>query len=148
MVKSSFLYILEYDFSIFVDAKIVDFFAGSGTTLHAVNLLNSEDGGNRRCILVTNNEVANEDAEILKTEGFKPGDQEWERHGICKSVTWPRTTHSILGRLDDGTSLSGEYFAFGLFPTTIFMESLSAYNDLGNVNALDCPTISDTKSEP
>ena len=83
---------------------------GSGTTLHAVNLLNAEDGGNRRCVLVTNNEVANEDAEILKTEGFKPGDQEWERHGICKSVTWPRTTHSILGQLDDGTSLSGEYF--------------------------------------
>ena len=35
------------------DALIVDFFAGSGTTLNAVNLLNSEDNGNRRCILVT-----------------------------------------------------------------------------------------------
>lgn len=93
------------------DALIVDFFAGSGTTLHAVNLLNAEDNGNRRCVLVTNNEVANEDAEILRTKGFKPGDQEWESHGICKSVTWPRTTHSILGRLDDGTSLNGEYFA-------------------------------------
>jgi adenine-specific DNA-methyltransferase len=32
-----------------------DFFADSGTTLHAVNLLNAEDGGNRRCIMVTNN---------------------------------------------------------------------------------------------
>ena len=31
------------------NALIVDFFAGSGTTLHAVNLLNAEDGGNRRC---------------------------------------------------------------------------------------------------
>ena len=38
-------------------ALIVDFFAGSGTTLHAVNLLNAEDGGHRRCIMVTNNEV-------------------------------------------------------------------------------------------
>ena len=37
------------------NALIVDFFAGSGTTLHAVNLLNAEDDGNRRCIMVTNN---------------------------------------------------------------------------------------------
>ena len=33
------------------NALIVDFFAGSGTTLHAVNLLNAEDGGSRRFIL-------------------------------------------------------------------------------------------------
>ena len=38
------------------DAKILDFFAGSGTTLHATMELNAEDGGNRQCILVTNNE--------------------------------------------------------------------------------------------
>ena len=35
---------------------ILDFFAGSGTTGHAVMDLNSEDGGNRTCILVTNDE--------------------------------------------------------------------------------------------
>lgn len=35
---------------------ILDFFAGSGTTLHAVSQLNAEDGGSRQCILVTNNE--------------------------------------------------------------------------------------------
>jgi adenine-specific DNA-methyltransferase len=40
------------------DATVLDFFAGSGTTLHATALLNAEDGGRRRCILVTNNEVA------------------------------------------------------------------------------------------
>jgi len=38
------------------NALVLDFFAGSGTTLHAVMQLNAEDGGNRRCILVTNNE--------------------------------------------------------------------------------------------
>lgn len=92
------------------DALIVDFFAGSGTTLHAVNLLNAEDNGHRRCVLVTNNEVANEDAEILKRDGIKPGDKEWENRGICKSVTWPRTKNSILGYRDDGTKLEGEYF--------------------------------------
>jgi adenine-specific DNA-methyltransferase len=37
-------------------STILDFFAGSGTTLHAVMQLNSEDGGKRQCILVTNNE--------------------------------------------------------------------------------------------
>jgi adenine-specific DNA-methyltransferase len=47
------------------DAVVLDFFAGSGTTLHAVNLLNAADGGNRRCILVTNNEVSDEDARPL-----------------------------------------------------------------------------------
>lgn len=40
------------------NALIVDFFAGSGTTLNAVNLLNAADSGQRRCILVTNNEVS------------------------------------------------------------------------------------------
>lgn len=38
------------------NALILDFFAGSGTTLHATMQLNAEDGGTRQCILVTNNE--------------------------------------------------------------------------------------------
>ncbi len=35
---------------------ILDFFAGSGTTIDAVMQLNKEDGGKRKCIIVTNNE--------------------------------------------------------------------------------------------
>ncbi len=92
------------------NALIVDFFAGSGTTLHAVNLLNVEDNGNRRCILVTNNEVSDAESKALQKKGYQPGDLEWEKHGICRSVTWPRTKYSILGRRDDGTILTGEYF--------------------------------------
>ena len=38
------------------DGLILDFFAGSGTTGHAVSMLNQKDGGNRRYILCTNNE--------------------------------------------------------------------------------------------
>ena len=38
------------------DALILDFFAGSGTTGHAVLLMNKNDGGNRRFILNTNND--------------------------------------------------------------------------------------------
>lgn len=38
------------------DAIILDFFAGTGTTLHATMALNEKDNGNRTCIIVTNNE--------------------------------------------------------------------------------------------
>ena len=58
------------------NAIIVDFFAGSGTTLHAVNLLNAEDDGQRRCILVTNNEVSDAEAKEMAKRGLKPGDEE------------------------------------------------------------------------
>lgn len=91
------------------NALVVDFFAGSGTTLNAVNLLNADDGGQRRCILVTNNEVSAEEAEALRGSGLQPGDAEWEALGICRSVTWPRSKVTILGRRDDGTPLTGEY---------------------------------------
>lgn len=91
------------------DALILDFFAGSGTTLNAVNLLNAADGGQRRCILVTNNEVSADEASALNARGLQPGDEEWESEGICRSVTWPRSKFSILGKRDDGTLLSGEY---------------------------------------
>ena len=53
---------------------VLDFFAGSGTTLHAVMKLNAEDGGKRTCILVTNNE-----------------------NGICENVTYERNRRVIQG---------------------------------------------------
>lgn len=53
---------------------ILDFFAGSGTTLHATMQLNSEDGGHRQCILVTNNE-----------------------NNICEDVTYERNKRVIQG---------------------------------------------------
>lgn len=90
-------------------ALIIDFFAGSGTTLNAVNLLNAEDGGSRRCILVTNNETSNEEAIELTKAGFKAGDPEWETHGIAHSVTWPRIKNTITGRRSSGMPLKGEY---------------------------------------
>lgn len=91
------------------NALIVDFFAGSGTTLHAVNLLNAEDGGHRRCILVTNNEVSDAEAKSLTKEGYKPGDKEWENLGIAHNVTWPRTICTIKGVDIYGNPLSGNY---------------------------------------
>lgn len=91
------------------DALVLDFFAGSGTTMHAVNLLNAEDGGNRRCIIVTNNEVSADEATALTKRGLNPGDTEWEKYGIAKYVTWPRTVCSINGVDTDGKKVKGEY---------------------------------------
>ena len=91
------------------NALIVDFFAGSGTTLHAVNLLNAEDGGHRRCIMVTNNEVSDDEAKELAKQGYHPGDPEWEKLGIAHYVTWPRTVCSIEGHDVNGEPLKGEY---------------------------------------
>jgi adenine-specific DNA-methyltransferase len=90
-------------------ALIVDFFAGSGTTLHAVNLLNAEDGGHRRCIMVTNNEVSADEAKTLTAQGHKPGDPEWDALGIARYVTWPRTVCSIEGHDINGNPLKGNY---------------------------------------
>ena len=91
------------------NALVLDFFAGSGTTLHAVNLLNKEDNGHRRCILVTNNEVSDLEAKALTAQGFRPGDKEWEDLGIAKYVTWPRTVCSIEGHDINGKPLKGNY---------------------------------------
>ena len=91
------------------NALVADFFAGSGTTMNAVNLLNATDGGQRQCILVTNNEVSEEEARNLVAQGLQPGQDEWDQYGICRSVTWPRSKFTILGRRDDGTPLPGDY---------------------------------------
>lgn len=56
------------------NSTILDFFAGSGTTLHATMQLNAEDGGHRKCILVTNNE-----------------------NNICEKVTYERNKRVING---------------------------------------------------
>lgn len=91
------------------DALVVDFFAGSGTTLHAVNLLNAEDEGHRRCIMITNNEVSADESNTLIKRGIKPGDDEWENLGIAHYVTWPRTVCSIEGHDIKGEPLKGKY---------------------------------------
>ncbi len=96
------------------DALILDFFSGSGTTLHAVNLLNVEDQGNRRCIMVTNNEVSVSEAQNLKKLDFHPGDPEWEKYGIARFVTWPRTVGSIIGKDVNGKLLRGKYLGLDI----------------------------------
>ena len=91
------------------NALILDFFAGSGTTLHAVNLLNKEDGGHRRCIMVTNNEIGEPKEKELLPQGIHPGDDEWEKWGIARYVNWPRIKCSILGVDVNGKPIEGDY---------------------------------------
>lgn len=112
------------------NALIVDFFAGSGTTLHAVNLLNAEDGGHRRCIMVTNNEVSADEAKELSMQGYKPGDKEWEKLGIAHYVTWPRTVCSIEGHDVNGTPLKGNYLGSDL-PMSGGFKANAAFFKLG-----------------
>lgn len=67
-------YLLKISNPHFDNLIILDFFAGSGTTLHATMQLNAEDGGHRQCILATNNE-----------------------NGICENVTYERNRRVIQG---------------------------------------------------
>lgn len=91
------------------DALIVDFFAGSGTTMHATCLLNAQDGGHRRSVIVTNNEVNPEATRHLQRTGHYRGDPEFERAGIFEAVTLPRCRAAVLGHRADGAPLEGSY---------------------------------------
>ncbi|MBR4657388.1 MAG: site-specific DNA-methyltransferase [Oscillospiraceae bacterium] len=112
------------------NALIVDFFAGSGTTLHAVNLLNAEDGGHRRCIMVTNNEVSDAEAKALTERGYHPGDEEWNKLGIARYVTWPRTVCSIEGHDVNDQPLKGNYLG-GDLPMADGFKANAAFFQLG-----------------
>lgn len=94
------------------NAVVVDFFAGSGTTLHAVNLLNAEDGGHRVCIMATNNEMSLQEEKMLSERGLKPGDEEWEAHGVARHITYPRSYLSIVGKDIKGKPIDGQYKLF------------------------------------
>ena len=128
------LYAVEDCLKLFVTSKpnalIVDFFAGSGTTLHAVNLLNAEDGGNRRCIMVTNNEISAEERKGFEARGIQQGDPEWEARGIARYVTWPRTVCSIEGHDVNGNPLKGNYIGSDI-PMADGFQANAAFFKLG-----------------
>lgn len=97
-------------------AIVLDFFSGSGTTAHAVMRLNKQDGGQRQCICVTNNEVGPEDQKALRDRGLSPGDPEWESLGICDYITKPRVQAAITGKTPDGEPIKGDYKFTDEFP--------------------------------
>ena len=91
------------------NALIMDFFAGSGTTLHATLLLNAGDAGRRRCVLVTNNELNHKVAARLERRGSFRGDVEFEANGVFDAATRPRITAAIAGIRPDGRPVEGAY---------------------------------------
>lgn len=114
------LYAVEDALRFFVKDKpgatILDFFSGSGTTAHAVMRLNKQDGGRRRSISVTNNEVSADEQVKLRKQGLRPGDPEWEQWGICDYVTKPRVEAAITGRTPAGDPIKGDYKFTDEFP--------------------------------
>ncbi|MCU0310721.1 MAG: hypothetical protein MUE36_07240 [Acidimicrobiales bacterium] len=98
------------------EAVVLDFFGGSGTTAHAVARLNREDGGRRRSICVTNNEVSASEAGSLRKQGYRPGDPEWEALGIFEHITRPRITAAVTGLTPDGQPVKGDYKFTDEFP--------------------------------
>ena len=114
------LYAVEDALRFFIQRKpnalILDFFGGSGTTTHAVARLNRQDGGSRRSILITNNEVSGDEAEGLREKGFEPGQPEWDALGIFEQVTRPRIVAALTGKAPDGQAISGDYKFNDEFP--------------------------------
>jgi len=76
------------------DDLVLDFFAGSGTTAHAVHKVNAADGGHRRCILVSNTEATTDDPE----------------KNLCRDVCAKRVRRVIEGF--NGTPGLGGDFAY------------------------------------
>lgn len=98
------------------NALIVDFFAGSGTTAHAVMRLNKQDEGQRVSISITNNEVSADEQKALIKKNLRPGDHDWEQYGICDYVTKPRVTAAITGNTPEGEPVRGDYKFIDEFP--------------------------------
>ena len=98
------------------DAIILDYFAGSGTTAHAVMRLNSQDSGKRQCISVTNNEVSADEQVVLRKKKLRPGDDDWEKWGVCDYITKPRVEAAITGKTADGKTIEDDYKFNDEFP--------------------------------
>jgi adenine-specific DNA-methyltransferase len=109
------------------NAKILDFFAGSGTTLHATWLLNQQYGGNRQCVLVTNNELNYKAVAKLNKAGLFRGDKDYEAKGVFEAATRPRVRAALTGIRPDlqpvkGKYLDGRAFADGFAENVEFFE--------------------------
>jgi adenine-specific DNA-methyltransferase len=114
------LYAVEDALRFFVakkrNAVVLDYFAGSGTTAHAVMRLNRQDSGSRQCISVTNNEVAADEQKTLREQRLRPGDADWEQWGICDYITKPRIEAAITGKTPEAEPIKGDYKFTDEFP--------------------------------
>jgi adenine-specific DNA-methyltransferase len=119
------------------NAIVLDYFAGSGTTAHAVARLNRQDDGRRQSIMVTNNEVSVDEAADLRRRGIRPGDPDWEALGIFEHITRPRVTAAITGRTPDSPLISGDYTFTDKFPMADGFDENVAFLELRYLDADD-----------
>lgn len=125
------LYAVEECLSFFLTQKtnmvVLDFFSGSGTTAHAVMKLNRRLGKKLQSISITNNEVEAAEQLSLRRKSLRPGDEEWERVGICDFITKPRISAAITGRTPEGVSIEGDYQFTDEFPMAEGFEENAEY---------------------
>jgi len=96
---------------------ILDFFAGSGTTAHAVTQLNSEDGGNRKFIMVQLDEPTKEGSEA-RNAGYNSIDEIARervkragagfKHYRCQAP--PAQTIDKIEKFDPSKEIQGDLF--------------------------------------
>lgn len=134
------LYAVEDTLKFFINRKknaiVLDFFSGSGTTAHAVMRLNKQDGGDRQCISVTNNEVSDKEEESLRKKYLRPGDSDWEKWGICEYITKPRIKAAITGLTPEGSPVQGDYKFNDEFPISDGLKENAEFFTLSYESAL------------
>ena len=119
------LYLVEDCIKYWIDQNsvVLDYFAGSGTTGHAVLDLNKQDGGRRQFILCTNNELNGVDKE-LREKGLS--EKEIQSRGICQHVTYPRIEKVISGyKNSKGEQIEGLGGNLKYFKTAFVKKSIS-----------------------
>lgn len=131
------------------DALILDFFAGSGSTGHAVLSLNEEDGGNRKFVLCTNNEVKNskiqkycDENKITLEEYYKKLHNKntkiadfSRKNGLANLFTYPRLKNVILGHKVGKTTTKGLSSNLKVFKSdTMPLSNINSITDKDRMN--------------
>lgn len=130
------------------DITVLDFFAGSGSTGHAVISQNQDDEGTRKFILCTNNEIkdtlrdeyllsngvveSKEDiTDFVKTDDFKEivKSEAYQDLGIARSITYTRLSNVIKGYTTDKGKVVEAEPANLKFYKTDFIEKTSDDSD-------------------
>lgn len=120
------------------DAVILDFFAGSGTSGEAVLACNKKDGGNRKFILCTDNSVGKQIQKQLVDAGVEKNSSQWEEHGICQSITYPRLKAVIEGYTSQKNT-KHELFSVNLTPSSMsnYSNWMKSIDEIKALNEFD-----------
>ena len=89
-----------------------------------------QDKGRRQCICITNNEVGAEEQKSLIKKNIRPGDDDWEKWGICNYITKPRVESAITGKTPAGKEISGDYEFTDKFPMSDGLKENAEFFDL------------------